>query len=71
MIDGKIEPEIPTRPARPKAKFPFLYMLDVIAERQGKKAEARENYGKFLDLRESVDPGLPEVEAAKKRLEAL
>ncbi len=48
-----------------------FYMLGKIAEQQGKKAEARENYRKFLDLWKDADPGLPEVEDAKKRLESL
>jgi len=48
-----------------------FYMLGKIAEQQGKKAEARENYRKFLDLWKDANPGLPEVEDAKKRLESL
>jgi tetratricopeptide (TPR) repeat protein len=44
------------------------YMLGKIAEQQGDKVRARENYRKFLDLWKDADPGLPEVEDAKKRL---
>ncbi|TRZ92996.1 serine/threonine protein kinase [bacterium] len=44
------------------------YMLGKIAEQQGDKARARENYRKFLDLWKDADPGLPEVEDAKRRL---
>ena len=47
------------------------YMLGKIAEQQGDKARARENYGKFLDFWKDADPGLPEVEDAKKRLSGL
>jgi hypothetical protein len=48
-----------------------FYMLGKIAARQGDKVRARENYRKFLDLWKDADPGLPEVEDAKKRLESL
>jgi len=47
------------------------YMLGKIAEQQGDKARARENYRKFLDFWKGADPGLPEVEDAKKRLSSL
>ncbi len=45
-----------------------FFMLGKIAEQQGDKARARESYRKFLDLWKDADPGLPEVEDAKKRL---
>jgi serine/threonine protein kinase/Flp pilus assembly protein TadD len=48
-----------------------FYMLGKIAEQQGDKARARENYQKFLDLWKDADPGIPEVEDAKKRVQEL
>jgi len=48
-----------------------FYWLGKIAEKQEKKAEAVENFRKFLDLWKDADPGLPEVEDAHARLEAL
>ncbi len=43
-------------------------MLGLIDEIQGDKARARENCRTFLELWKDADPGLPEVEDAKKRL---
>jgi serine/threonine protein kinase/Flp pilus assembly protein TadD len=48
-----------------------FYMLGKISEQQGDTDKAVENYEKFLDLWNDADPGLPEVDAAKQRLEEL
>jgi len=47
------------------------YKLGKVLDQMGKKAEAREKYSKFLDLWKDADPGLPEVEDARKRIAAL
>jgi len=48
-----------------------FYMLGKINEQQGNKAKAIEHYEKFLDLWKDADPGIPEVEDAKKSLAEL
>lgn len=48
-----------------------FYMLGKIAEQQGDKGRAIENYRKFLELWKDADPGLPEVEDAKAHLAVL
>ena len=48
-----------------------FYMLGKIAEQRGDKVRARANYSKFLDLWKEADPGLPELEDAKRRLAGL
>jgi serine/threonine protein kinase/Flp pilus assembly protein TadD len=48
-----------------------FYMLGKIHEQKGEKAPAIENYERFLELWKDADPGLPEVEDAKKRLDTL
>jgi len=48
-----------------------FYMLGKIAEQKGWPGKAIENYEKFLSLWKDADPGITEVEDAKKRLAEL
>jgi tetratricopeptide (TPR) repeat protein len=48
-----------------------FYMLGKIYEQRGWPGKGIENYERFLDLWKDADPGLSEVEDAKKRLEQL
>jgi len=48
-----------------------FYMLGKIAEQQGDKGRAIENYRKFLDLWKDADPDRPEPADARKRLAAI
>jgi tetratricopeptide (TPR) repeat protein len=45
-----------------------FYMLAKICEKQGDKAKATEYYEKFLALWQEADPGISEVEEARKKL---
>jgi serine/threonine protein kinase/Tfp pilus assembly protein PilF len=48
-----------------------FYMLGKVCEQKGWKGKAIEHYEKFLDLWKEADPGIAEVEDAKKRLAGL
>jgi serine/threonine protein kinase/Tfp pilus assembly protein PilF len=48
-----------------------FYMLGKIYEKQGKKEKAIEHYEKFLSFWKDADPGIAEIEDAKKRLTGL
>jgi hypothetical protein len=48
-----------------------IYQLGIIAEKRGDKVAAQRNYEKFLVLWKDADPGLPELEDARKRLAGL
>jgi len=47
------------------------YLLGLAYERSGWNKKAIEKYEEFLDIWKSADPGIPEVEDAKSRLEKL
>lgn len=58
-------------PAEPLIFARSIYKLGKVLERVGDKAGAAARYREFLDLWKNADPGLPEVDEARKRLNGL
>ena len=54
-----------------KSNIVNIYLSGKVYEEHGYKAKAIEHYERFLDLWKDADPGITEVEDAKKRLAML
>ncbi|MCI0530932.1 MAG: protein kinase [candidate division Zixibacteria bacterium] len=55
----------------PAATVKAHYWLGVIYQEKGDKSKATAEFSKFLEIWKNADPGIPEVEDAKKRLAEL
>jgi tetratricopeptide (TPR) repeat protein len=60
-----------TRASAPLSAVKCYYLLGLAYEKSGWNKKAIERYEEFLDIWKDADPGIPEVEDAKQRLEKL